>query len=137
MAKAAEGNGKGKVAVGGCATLGGGGRLTPAQAKAQDQGGVRAWSQPDAAARGARAAMRTTIVALANLESATSRASEAALAKADKSKPVNDAAAARQWAQYVLIPPARCTRILLRMGLCAWRPALSRKVPLPFDRMHP
>ena len=81
--------------------------LTPAQAKElKIKGGVRVVSADDAAARaGLRA--DDVIVALANTEVRSLKDFEAALAKVDKSKPINVLLRRGEWAQYSLIRPAR------------------------------
>ncbi len=81
--------------------------LTPAQEKElKIKGGVRVVSASDAAAR---AGLREgdVIVALANVEIRNLKDFEGAAAKADKSKPVNVLVRRGEWAQYVLIRPAR------------------------------
>ncbi len=108
VAKAAEGNGKGKSPSVAAQQLGlVVAELTPAQAKElKIKGGVRVVSAEDAAARaGLRA--DDVIVALANTEVRSLKDFEAALAKADKAKPVNVLLRRGEWAQYVLIRPAR------------------------------
>ncbi len=81
--------------------------LTPAQEKdLKLKGGVRIVSASDAAARaGLRA--DDVIVALANVEIRNLKDFESAVAKADKSKPVNVLVRRGEWAQYALIRPAR------------------------------
>jgi len=81
--------------------------LTPAQMKElKIKGGVRVVSADDAAARaGLRA--DDVIVALANAEVRNLKDFEAALAKIDKSKPINVLLRRGEWAQYTLIRPAR------------------------------
>jgi serine protease Do len=78
--------------------------LTAAQLKVK--GGVRVVTAADAAAR---AGLRTddVIVALANTEIRNLKDFEAALAKADKAKPINVLFRRGEWAQYTLIRPAR------------------------------
>ena len=81
--------------------------LTAAQEKElKIKGGVRVVSASDAAAR---AGLRTddVIVALANTEIRNLKDFEAALAKADKAKPINVLFRRGEWAQYALIRPAR------------------------------
>ena len=82
------------------------GDLTEAQKRSLGiKGGVRIVSAVDAAAR---AGLREgdVIVAVANNEVANTKAFEAALAKADKSKAVNLLVRRGEWTQYVLIRPA-------------------------------
>jgi serine protease Do len=81
--------------------------LTAAQEKElKVKGGVRVVTAADAAAR---AGLRTddVIVALANTEIRNLKDFEAALAKADKAKPINVLFRRGEWAQYTLIRPAR------------------------------
>ena len=81
--------------------------LTPAQKKEMKlKGGVRV----DTAAEGAaRAGLREgdVIVAVANIEVTGVKEFEAAVSKADKSKPVSVLVRRGEWAQYALIRPAR------------------------------
>ena len=81
--------------------------LTAAQEKEwKVKGGVRVVSATDAAARaGLRA--DDVIVGLANTEIRSVKDFEAALARADKSKPINVLFRRGEWAQYTLIRPAR------------------------------
>ena len=81
--------------------------LTPAQAKElKIKGGVRVVSADDAAARaGLRA--DDVIVALANTEVRNLKDFDAALAKVDKTKPINVLLRRGEWAQYTLIRPVR------------------------------
>ena len=81
--------------------------LTPAQMKElKIKGGVRVVSADEAAARaGLRA--DDVIVALANAEVRNLKDFEAALAKIDKSKPINVLLRRGEWAQYTLIRPVR------------------------------
>ena len=81
--------------------------LTAAQEKElKIKGGVRVVAASDAAARaGLRA--DDVIVALANAEIRNLKDFEAALAKADKAKPINVLFRRGEWAQYALIRPAR------------------------------
>ena len=81
--------------------------LTAAQEKElKIKGGVRVVTASDAAARaGLRA--DDVIVALANAEIRNLKDFEAALAKADKAKPINVLFRRGEWAQYALIRPAR------------------------------
>ncbi|MBS0608731.1 MAG: DegQ family serine endoprotease [Proteobacteria bacterium] len=107
-AKALDANGKGKPATTAAQQLGlVVAELTPAQAKElKIKGGVRVVSADDAAARaGLRA--DDVIVALANTEVRSLKDFDAALAKADKGKPVNVLLRRGEWAQYALIRPAR------------------------------
>ncbi|MDR3005715.1 MAG: DegQ family serine endoprotease [Acidovorax sp.] len=69
------------------------------------KGGVRIVSAADAAAR---AGLREgdVVLAVANTEVADVKDFEAALAKADKRKPVNMLVRRGEWAQYVLVRPA-------------------------------
>jgi len=69
------------------------------------KGGVRIVSATDAAAR---AGLREgdVILAVANNEVANTKGFEAALSKADKSKPVNLLVRRGEWTQYVLIRPS-------------------------------
>ena len=81
--------------------------LTDAQKKELKlKGGVKVDSSEGVASR---AGIREgdVIVAVANSEVATVKEFEAALAKADKSKPVNVLFRRGEWAQYALIRPAR------------------------------
>ncbi|AVO48359.1 serine peptidase [Melaminivora suipulveris] len=81
--------------------------LTAAQEKElKIKGGVRVVSASDAAAR---AGLREgdVIVALANVEIRNAKDFEAAVAKADKSKPVSVLVRRGEWAQYALIRPSR------------------------------
>lgn len=81
--------------------------LTEAQkAELKIKGGVRVTAAADAAAR---AGLREgdVIVGLANVEIGTLKEFEAALAKADKTKPINVLFRRGEWAQYVLIRPSR------------------------------
>ena len=81
--------------------------LTAAQKKdLKLKGGVRVVAASEAAAR---AGLREddVILAVANVEVATLKDFEAALAKADKSKPINVLVRRGEWAQYVLIRPGR------------------------------
>ncbi|MBV8249790.1 MAG: DegQ family serine endoprotease [Comamonas sp.] len=83
------------------------GELTAAQKKELAvKGGVRVMSAVDAAAR---AGLREgdVILQLANAEVGDLKSFEAAWAKADKSKPVNVLVRRGDWAQYVLIRPAK------------------------------
>lgn len=68
------------------------------------KGGVRIVAATDAAAR---AGLREgdVVLAIANLEVVNAKAFEAALAKADKAKPVNVLVRRGEWTQYVLIRP--------------------------------
>ena len=81
--------------------------ITPAQAKElKIKGGVRVVSADDAAARaGLRA--DDVIVALANTEVRSIKDFDAALAKAEKGKPLNVLLRRGEWAQYALIRPTR------------------------------
>lgn len=81
--------------------------LTEAQRKdLKIKGGVRVVSAEGAAAR---AGLREgdVLLAVANTEIANLKGFEAALAKADKAKPINLLVRRGEWAQYVLIRPAR------------------------------
>ncbi|WP_312305922.1 DegQ family serine endoprotease [Pulveribacter sp.] len=81
--------------------------LTPAQEKElKTKGGVRVVTASDAAAR---AGLREgdVILALANVEVRTLKDFEAAVAKADKAKPISVLVRRGEWAQYALIRPAR------------------------------
>ncbi|GGH58330.1 peptidase [Comamonas phosphati] len=83
------------------------GELTAAQKKELAiKGGVKVVAATDAAAR---AGLREgdVILQLANVEVADLKSFEAAWAKADKSKPVNVLVRRGEWAQYVLIRPAK------------------------------
>lgn len=83
------------------------GELTAAQRKELAiKGGVRVVAATDAAAR---AGLREgdVILQLANVEVTDLKSFEAAWAKADKAKPVNVLVRRGEWAQYVLIRPAR------------------------------
>ena len=68
--------------------------------------GVRVVSAEGAAAR---AGLREgdVLLAVANTEVAGLKSFEAALAKADKAKPINLLVRRGEWAQYVLIRPSR------------------------------
>ena len=70
------------------------------------KGGVRVTDAVEAAAR---AGLREgdVILQLANVEVTGLKSFEATLAKVDKSKPVNLLVRRGEWAQYVLIRPAR------------------------------
>lgn len=79
--------------------------LTAAQKKSLAiKGGVRVVSATDAAAR---AGLREgdVVLAVANTEVTNLQSFEAALAKADKSKPVNLLVRRGEWTQYILIRP--------------------------------
>jgi len=81
--------------------------LTEAQKKElKVKGGVRVVSAEGAAAR---AGLREgdVLLAVANTEVAGLKSFEAALAKADKAKPINLLVRRGEWAQYVLIRPTR------------------------------
>jgi serine protease Do len=81
--------------------------LTEAQKKdLKIKGGVRVVSAEGAAAR---AGLREgdVLLAVANTEITNLKGFEAALAKADKAKPINLLVRRGEWAQYVLIRPAR------------------------------
>ena len=81
--------------------------LTAAQKKELNvKGGVRVVSAVDAAAR---AGLREgdVILQLANAEVTDTKSFEAAWSKADKAKPVNVLVRRGEWAQYVLIRPAK------------------------------
>ena len=81
--------------------------LTAAQKKELNvKGGVRIVSVADAAAR---AGLREgdVVLSVANTEVADAKGFEAALSKADKNKPVNMLVRRGEWAQYVLVRPAR------------------------------
>ena len=81
--------------------------LTEAQKKElKIKGGVRVVSAEGAAAR---AGLREgdVLLAVANTEIAGLKSFEAALAKADKAKPINLLVRRGEWAQYVLIRPTR------------------------------
>lgn len=81
--------------------------LTPAQKKELNvKGGVRVVAAVDAAAR---AGLREgdVILQLANTEVSNLKSFEAAWAKADKNKPVNVLVRRGDWAQFVLIRPAK------------------------------
>ncbi|RGE46807.1 DegQ family serine endoprotease [Comamonas testosteroni] len=83
------------------------GELSAAQKKELSvKGGVRVTAAVDAAAR---AGLREgdVILQLANAEVTDLKSFEAAWAKADKSKPVNVLVRRGDWAQYVLIRPAK------------------------------
>ncbi|WP_370679630.1 DegQ family serine endoprotease [Comamonas sp. GB3 AK4-5] len=69
------------------------------------KGGVRIVTATDAAAR---AGLREgdVVLSVANIEVADVKGFEAALAKADKNKPVNMLVRRGEWAQYVLVRPA-------------------------------
>jgi serine protease Do len=68
--------------------------------------GVRVESATEAAARaGVRAG--DVILSVANTEVASVREFEAVLERADRSKPLNVLLRRGEWAQYVLIRPAR------------------------------
>ncbi|MBS0293925.1 MAG: DegQ family serine endoprotease [Proteobacteria bacterium] len=108
VAKASDANGKAKPASSAAQQLGlVVAELTPAQVKElKIKGGVRVVSADDAAARaGLRA--DDVIVALANTEVRSLKEFDAALAKADKGKPVNVLLRRGEWAQYALIRPVR------------------------------
>lgn len=82
------------------------GELTAAQKKSLAiKGGVRVLSATEAAAR---AGLREgdVVLAVANTEVANVSGFEAALTKADKSKPVNLLVRRGEWTQYVLIRPS-------------------------------
>lgn len=82
------------------------GELSDAQKKALSiKGGVRVLSATEAAAR---AGLREgdVVLAVANNEVANIKGFEAALSKADKSKPVNLLVRRGDWTQYVLIRPS-------------------------------
>ena len=70
------------------------------------RGGVRVDAASDAAAR---AGLREgdVILAIANAEVANVKDFEAAVARADKGKPVNVLFRRGEWAQYALIRPSR------------------------------
>ena len=70
------------------------------------KGGVRVVSAEGAAAR-AGLQEGDVLLALANVELASVKDFEAVLAKVDKTKPVNVLVRRGEWAQYVLIRPAR------------------------------
>ncbi|MCB1978958.1 MAG: DegQ family serine endoprotease [Burkholderiaceae bacterium] len=70
------------------------------------KGGVRVEAASDAAAR-AGLRQGDVILAVANTEVANLKEFEAALAKADKSKPINVLYRRGDWAQYALIRPSR------------------------------
>jgi serine protease Do len=81
--------------------------LTAAQKKELKlKGGVRIVAAADAAAR---AGLREddVILAVANTEIGSVKDFDAVLAKADKAKPINLLVRRGEWAQYVLIRPAR------------------------------
>lgn len=81
--------------------------LTDAQKKELKlKGGLRVNAATDSAAR---AGLREgdVILSIANIEVANLKDFEAALAKADKSKPINVLFRRGEWAQYALIRPAR------------------------------
>lgn len=81
--------------------------LTEAQKKElKIKGGVRVASADGAAAR---AGLREgdVLLAVANTEITNMKSFEAALAKADKAKPINLLVRRGEWAQYVLIRPVR------------------------------
>jgi serine protease Do len=81
------------------------GELSEAQKRALAvKGGVRVLSATDAAAR---AGLREgdVVLAVANSEVTSVKSFEAALSKADKSKPVNLLVRRGEWTQYVLIRP--------------------------------
>ncbi|MDO8251036.1 MAG: DegQ family serine endoprotease [Rhodoferax sp.] len=81
--------------------------LTDAQRKElKIKGGVKVETAADAAAR---AGLREgdVVVAIANVEVANVREFEAALAKLDKSKPINVLFRRGEWAQYAVIRPVR------------------------------
>ncbi|MBC7435662.1 MAG: DegQ family serine endoprotease [Bdellovibrionales bacterium] len=81
--------------------------LTDAQKKElKIKGGVKVDTAADAAAR---AGLREgdVIVAIANTEIGTTKEFEAAIAKVDKTKPVNVLFRRGDWAQYALLRPAR------------------------------
>lgn len=81
------------------------GNLNAAQKKALGvKGGVRVVTVTEPAAR---AGLREgdVLLAIANVEVADVRDFEAALAKADKTKPINTLVRRGEWAQYVLIRP--------------------------------
>ena len=83
------------------------GELTAAQKKELAiKGGVKVVAATDAAAR---AGLREgdVILQLANVEVTDLKSFEAAWAKADKAKPVNVLVRRGEWAQYVLIRPAK------------------------------
>jgi serine protease Do len=83
------------------------GELTAAQKKELAiKGGVKVVAATDAAAR---AGLREgdVILQLANVEVTDLKSFEAAWARADKTKPVNVLVRRGEWAQYVLIRPAR------------------------------
>lgn len=82
------------------------GELTEAQKKSLAiKGGVRVLSATEAAAR---AGLREgdVVLAVANSEVANVKGFEAALAKADKNKPVNLLVRRGEWTQYILIRPS-------------------------------
>ena len=81
--------------------------LTAAQKKALGvRGGVQV---AEASGPAARAGMRPgdVVLAIANTEVASVKDFEAALAKADQSKPVNVLVRRDEWAQYLLIRPQK------------------------------
>ncbi|MFE8645478.1 DegQ family serine endoprotease [Sphingomonas sp. NCPPB 2930] len=81
--------------------------LTPAQKKELKlKGGVRVDTATEGAAR-AGLKEGDVIVAVANLEVTSVKEFEAAVAKADKTKPVSVLVRRGEWAQYALIRPAR------------------------------
>ena len=82
--------------------------VTPEQVKELKLkgGGVRVVQASEAAAR-AGLRQDDVIVALANIEVRTLKDFEAAIAKADKNKPLNVLFRRGDWAQYTLIRPAR------------------------------
>ena len=82
------------------------GELTAAQKKSLAiKGGVRVLSATEAAAR-AGVREGDVVLAVANSEVVSIKDFEAALAKADKSKPVNLLVRRGEWTQYVLIRPS-------------------------------
>lgn len=81
--------------------------LTPAQKKELNlKGGVRVTAAVEA---GARAGLREgdVILQMGNVEVSNLKGFEAAWAKADKNRPINLLVRRGEWAQYVLVRPAR------------------------------
>ena len=70
------------------------------------KGGVKVEAATEGAAR-AGVREGDVIVAIANMEVASVKEFDAAVAKIDKSKPVNVLFRRGEWAQYALIRPAR------------------------------
>ncbi len=84
----------------------GGGPSAAQKKELKLKGGVRVVSAEGAAAR-AGLQEGDVLLALANVELASVKDFEAVLAKVDETKPVNVLVRRGEWAQYVLIRPAR------------------------------